>query len=42
MDYRNVRADAARLDEMLGFSGGKRLVPVIVEGGETTIGFGGT
>jgi len=27
---------------MLTFSEGKRLVPVIVEGSEVTIGFGGT
>jgi hypothetical protein len=27
---------------MLAYSGGRRLVPVIVEDGKVTIGFGGT
>jgi len=27
---------------MMGVTGGQRLVPVIVEAGEMTIGFGGT
>jgi len=31
-----------KLDEMLKVSGGKRDVPVIVEGGKVTIGYGGT
>jgi hypothetical protein len=30
------------MDEMLGLSGGQRRVPVIVEAGRVTIGFGGT
>jgi glutaredoxin len=30
------------LDEMLKVTGGKRDVPVIVEGGKVTIGYGGT
>jgi glutaredoxin len=30
------------MEEMLEFSGGGRQVPVIVEGGKVTIGFGGT
>jgi glutaredoxin 3 len=40
--YIDVRKDPAELDRMLTFSGGKRRVPVIVEGGKVTIGFGGT
>lgn len=42
MSYRNVREDAAALEEMLRHSGGERRVPVIVAGDEVTIGFGGT
>ena len=30
------------MDKMIGVSGGKRDVPVIVEAGKVTIGFGGT
>jgi len=30
------------MDEMLKVSGGKRKVPVIVEGGVVTVGYGGT
>jgi len=42
VSYINVKGDAARLDEMLRWSGGARAVPVIVEGEKVTIGFGGT
>jgi glutaredoxin 3 len=42
VQYVNVKKDPAALDRMLGFSNGRRLVPVIVEGGKVTIGFGGT
>jgi len=38
----DIKNDSARLDEMLKLSGGKRLVPVIVEGDKVTIGYGGT
>jgi glutaredoxin len=41
-DYINVKKDAAALDRMLEYSKGRRAVPVIVEGGRVTIGFGGT
>jgi hypothetical protein len=38
-----VKADPSRLREMLERSGGRRAVPVIVEGdGKVTIGYGGT
>ncbi len=40
--YVDVKKDPADLDRMLEHSGGVRKVPVIVEGGEVTIGFGGT
>ena len=42
MTYINVRTDALHLARMLQLSGGKRKVPVIVEQGVVTIGFGGT
>lgn len=42
MDYRNVKKDQAQLDEMLVHSKGERMVPVIVEAGKVTIGYGGT
>ena len=42
MTYINVRADAMHLARMLQLSGGKRKVPVIVEQGVVTVGFGGT
>jgi hypothetical protein len=37
-----VKKEASRLPEMLKLSGGKRLVPVIIEGGKVTVGYGGT
>jgi glutaredoxin 3 len=37
-----VKHDAAKLDEMLKHSQGKRNVPVIVEGGKVTVGYGGS
>jgi hypothetical protein len=37
-----VKKDASRLPEMLKLSGGKRLVPVIIESGKVTVGCGGT
>jgi glutaredoxin len=40
--YVNVKRDSAGLDRMLGLTRGRREVPVIVEGGRVTVGFGGT
>jgi len=37
----DVKKDAAKLQEMLKLSGGKRQVPVIVEGERVTVGYGG-
>jgi glutaredoxin 3 len=37
-----VKADRTRLDEMLKVSQGKRNVPVIVEDGKVSIGYGGS
>jgi len=38
----NVAAEPGGLAEMLRLSGGKRQVPVIVEGGRIAIGYGGS
>ncbi len=40
--YINVKKNAAELERMLQFSKGRRAVPVIVDGDQVTIGFGGT
>jgi glutaredoxin len=37
-----VRVAPQNLDAMLKLSGGKRQVPVIVEGDKVTVGFGGS
>jgi glutaredoxin len=37
-----VKKNPADLQRMLGFSNGRRAVPVIVDGDQVTIGFGGT
>lgn len=46
VEYVNVKRDAAGMERMLALTGGQRRVPVIVdsgvEGGQVTIGFGGT
>jgi len=38
----NVKQDRGGLERMLAHSGGRRDVPVIVEGGKVTIGWGGS
>ena len=40
--YINVKKDPLELSRMLTLTAGRRRVPVIVEGGRVTIGFGGT
>jgi glutaredoxin len=42
VEYIDVRQSRAELERMLGYSSGHRRVPVIVEDGKVTIGFGGT
>ena len=42
VDYRNAKTNKADLAEMLKHSKGVREVPVIVENGKVTIGYGGT
>ncbi len=39
--YVNVEEDSEKLKEMLALTGGKRQVPVIVEGEKVTVGFAG-
>ena len=41
-EYVNVKKNPADLARMLEYSAGRRAVPVIVEDGKVTIGFGGT
>jgi len=41
-EYVNVKKNPADLQRMLEFSKGRREVPVIVDTGRVTIGFGGT
>jgi len=40
--YINVKNHPPALERMLGYSKGRREVPVIVDGDKVTIGFGGT
>jgi glutaredoxin len=42
VQYINVKKNRDELERMLKFSKGRRDVPVIVDGDEVTIGFGGT
>jgi glutaredoxin 3 len=42
VDFRDVTRSPADLAEMLARAGGERQVPVIVENGRVTIGYGGT
>ena len=42
VEYVDVKKSRADMDRMLSFSGGQRRVPVIVDEGKVTIGFGGT
>jgi glutaredoxin len=42
VDYVNVKKSAVDLQRMLAHSNGRRDVPVIVEGENVTIGFGGS
>lgn len=41
-EYVDVKKNAAALEQMLVLSAGRRAVPVIVDEGAVTIGFGGT
>ncbi len=41
MIYRDVIENGQALEEMMRLTDGNRRVPVLVEGGQVTIGFGG-
>jgi hypothetical protein len=40
--FRDVKGDAQAMAEMLRLTSGNRKVPVLVEGDQVSIGFGGT
>jgi glutaredoxin len=42
VEYHDVLVDPAAMARFLELSGGERRVPLIVERGRTTVGFGGT
>jgi len=42
VQYRDVQKDPEAMRRFLELSGGERRVPLIEEGGKTSIGFGGT
>ena len=42
MEYRDVLKDPASLSEMLRLVGGRRDVPVMLEDGKATVGYGGS
>lgn len=42
MEYWDVRGDPAAMKRFLDLSGGERRVPLIVEDGRVTVGFGGS
>lgn len=42
VSYLDVVKDTRQMEEMLKLTGGVRQVPVLVEAGKVTIGFGGT
>lgn len=41
-DYVNVLEDEAGLKRMMQLTNGRRKIPVIVQDGKVTVGFGGT
>jgi hypothetical protein len=41
-DYINVLEDEAGLERMMQLTNGRRKIPVIVQDGKITVGFGGT
>jgi len=42
VDYRNVKKSSAHMAEFLGLSKGSRDVPLILDGGRVTVGYGGS
>jgi hypothetical protein len=41
-EYFDVKRDAEAMKRFLALSGGERRIPLIVERGRVTVGFGGT
>jgi len=41
-EYINVLEDETGLERMLAFTKGRRKIPVIIEAGNVTVGFGGS
>lgn len=42
VEYRNVQKDKAAMAEMVALAKGRRDVPLIVDSGKVTIGYGGS
>lgn len=42
VEYHDVRADPAAMERFLALSGGDTRVPLVVDEGRITVGFGGT
>jgi len=42
VEYFDVKTQPEAMQRMLSYSGGKRRVPVVVEGEQVTIGWGGS
>jgi hypothetical protein len=42
VEYFDVKRDPQAMERFLALSGGERRVPLIVERGRVTVGFGGT
>jgi hypothetical protein len=42
VEYRDVVRNPAWMKEMLALTGGRRDVPVVLEGGKTAVGYGGS
>ena len=42
VEFVDLSADKSRIDEMLKLSGGSRKVPLILDQGVVTVGFGGS
>ena len=42
VEYFDVKKDAEAMKRFLELGGGQRRVPLILEGGRVTVGFGGT
>ena len=41
-EYIDVKKDPSKINDLLKYSGGVRKVPVVVEDGKATVGYGGS